>query len=382
MEHTSETVKVQQKMHNQSEATTKETEKETEKVTIKEYVYRVSAGVSNAVLVSLGVGLLLETLATFLHWDQLYHIGTIAKLMLAPALGAGIAFQLGTNTLVLFSAMFAATVGANAVFFTDAAVSGTTATGYNLTQAVGSGVISTGQPISAVLAGLIAALVGKWLTGKTPLDMVLVPFGSVFVGGVLGVWLASVTTPFLVNVSHFMAQSVKISPIFGSIVISVLWSILLMTPASSAALAIALQLDPVSSAAALIGCTAQFVGFTVMSWRENKLGANIAQGLITPKVQFPNLTLHPQMVIPPFIASAICAPLATVAFDFRTNYQLAGLGLNSLIAPLNLLSTNMRGFVVYLVIGVVMPAVISFVGYQVLKKMGKVKQGYLTIELQ
>lgn len=360
----------------------KEGQSEEEKISIKEYVYRVSAGVSNAVLVSLGVGLLLETLASFLHWDQLYHIGTIAKLLLAPAFGAGIAYQLRTNTLVLFSSMFAATVGANAMFFSGAAVHGTTATGYALTQAAGSGIITTGQPISAVIAGLVAALVGKWLTGKTPLDMILVPFGSLFVGGVVGVWVATFTTPFLLGVSGFMTKSITISPILGSMVISLLWSVLLMTPASSAALAIALQLDPVSSAAALIGCTAQFVGFTVMSWRENKLGANIAQGLITPKVQFPNLTLHPQMVIPPFIASIICAPLATAVFHFKATYELAGLGLNSLIAPLNLMSTNMHGFVIYITIGVILSGLISFVGYQILKRFGKAKKGYLSIELQ
>lgn len=45
-------------------------------------------------------------------------------------------------------------------------------------------------------------------------------------------------------------------------------TLFLMTQASSAALAVAVMLDPVSSGAALIGTTAQFVGFTIMSFRQ------------------------------------------------------------------------------------------------------------------
>ena len=57
-----------------------------------------------------------------------------------------------TNTMVMFSAMAASTVGANAVFFSASAVQGVTATGYAGSQAAGSAIITTGQPISAVLA--------------------------------------------------------------------------------------------------------------------------------------------------------------------------------------------------------------------------------------
>lgn len=353
-----------------------------EKITTREYVYRVSAGVSNAVLVMLGIGLLCETLANFVGWTAFHQIGTIAKILLAPAFGAAVAYQLKSNTLVLFSAMVASTVGSNSIFFINNTVPATTATSHAVVQPIGSGIITTGQPISAVLAALVAVLIGNWLTGKTPLDMVLVPFISVAIGGIVGLGLASVTTPALLAISKFMATSITISPLLGSSVIALAWSVLLMTPASSAALAIALTLDPVSSAAALIGCTSQFVGFTVMSWRENKIGANLAQGLITPKVQFANLTLHPQLVIPPFVAAIICAPIATVGFGFKTSYELAGIGLNSLIAPLNILSKSTSDFFVYLLIGVVLPAIISYVGFTIMQKMGKAQKGWLTIELQ
>jgi uncharacterized membrane protein len=98
--------------------------------------------------------------------------------------------------------------------------------------------------------------------------MMLVPLTATLIGGVSGLGLAAVTTPLLLNVSAFIAKTMQINPLVGSISVSLVWALFLMTPASSAALAIALTLDPISSAAALIGTTSQFVAFTAMSFRK------------------------------------------------------------------------------------------------------------------
>lgn len=337
----------------------------------KEYfidrTYKASVGLANAVLVTLGIGLLIETLGTFTGWEGFITIGKVAQLMLAPAIGAGIAYQLGGNTLVIFSAMAASTVGAGAMHV----------------NSDGSWVLTTGQPISAVLSALVAIWVGKRVTGKTKLDMMSIPLAAVFVGGIFGVGISAVVTPLLVTLSNFIASSVDGSPIIGSMVIALVWSVFLMSPASSAAIAIALQLDPVSSAAALIGCTAQFAGWTAMSFKQNDIGANIAQSFITPKVQVPNLVKNPYLAIGPFLSAIICAPIATTIFSFEVPYTLAGLGLNSFIAPLNILANQgWSVLLMYLIIGVVLPAVISIAFYHLLKLKGKAKVGDLRMVVQ
>ena len=63
-----------------------------------------------------------------------------------------------------------------------------TATGWIAAQEAGSQIMTAGQPVSAVLAG-ICSYVGKWMTGKTPLDMVLVPFAVTMVGSIAGLGL-------------------------------------------------------------------------------------------------------------------------------------------------------------------------------------------------
>ncbi|MFD1416578.1 PTS transporter subunit IIC [Oceanobacillus jeddahense] len=340
--------------------------KESTKKYIIDRMYKASQGLANAVLVTLGIGLLIETIGTFTGWEGFLLIGNAAQLMLAPAIGAGIAYQLGGNTLVIFGAMASSTVGANALSMTN-----------------GEWTLITGQPISAVLAAVIATWVGKRVTGKTSLDMMAIPFCSIFVGGVAGVGLAAVTTPLLERISQIIANSTTGSPFVSAIVISLIWSIFLMSPASSAAIAIALQLDPVSSAAALIGCTAQFVGFTAMSIRQNNLGANIAQFFLTPKVQVPNIVKNPRLVIGPFASSIICAPIAILIFDFEVPYELAGLGLNSFIAPLNILANQGIGvLIMYIVVGVITPAIISVMIYQALRMKGWAKTGDLHMEVQ
>lgn len=211
--------------------------------------------------------------------------------------------------------------------------------------------------------------------------MVLVPFAATMVGTLAGLGLAAVVTPALIAVSGFIAKSMAVNPVLGSVCISVVWALFLMTPASSAALALALMLDPVSSAAAAIGTTAQFVGFTAMSWKQNTVGANIAQFVVTPKLQFPNLIVNPLQLIPPIVAAAVCAPLATVLFNFRATYTVGGLGLNSFIAPIYFWGQSTGSFVTYVVCGMALPALISVVGFQIMKKMKLVRDGemHLTV---
>ena len=158
-----------------------------------------------------------------------------------------------------------------------------------------------------------------------------------------------------------------------------------MSPASASAIAIAMQFDSISSAAALIGCTAQFAGFTAiraMSWKQNDLGTNIAQSFLTPKVQVPNIVRNPILVIGPFLTSIICTPIAILIFNFQVPYELAGLGLNSFIAPLNILANQeIETFIMYLVVGVFIPAVISVSTYKALQIRGKAYKGDLRMEV-
>ncbi|OIM22989.1 hypothetical protein ATX60_06560 [Oenococcus oeni] len=360
------------------------------KMKISDWVYTVSQGISNAVLVILGISILLNTAGNLLHWAPLQMVGILGQHLLAPAIGAGIAIQLRSTTLTTFSAMIAATVGANSIYFTEAVIKATkTATGWVAPQLSGATIVTVGQPVSAVIAGLAAALVGMWLTGKTPLDMFIVPFCATLVGSLVGLAAASVTTPFLNWVSENLANTMKVNPVLGAVVVSFAWFWFLMTPASSAALAVAVNLDPISAGAALIGCCAAFSGYTAMSFNQNDPGANIAQGLITPKVQFPNIIKSPLTAIGPMVSAMLMASLAVTVGGFKVPATLGGLGFSSLTAPLNILSMSansgfsngLSGLATMLIFGLVGPVVISWLWYKFLKSVGKTRENDLHLDV-
>ncbi|KGI01630.1 PTS transporter subunit IIC [Oenococcus oeni] len=360
------------------------------KMKISDWVYTVSQGISNAVLVILGISILLNTAGNLLHWAPLQMVRVLGQHLLAPAIGAGIAIQLRSTTLTTFSAMIAATVGANSIYFTEAVIKATkTATGWVAPQLSGATIVTVGQPVSAVIAGLAAALVGMWLTGKTPLDMFIVPFCATLVGSLVGLAAASVTTPFLNWVSENLANTMKVNPVLGAVVVSFAWFWFLMTPASSAALAVAVNLDPISAGAALIGCCAAFSGYTAMSFNQNDPGANIAQGLITPKVQFPNIIKSPLTAIGPMVSAMLMASLAVTVGGFKVPATLGGLGFSSLTAPLNILSMSansgfsngLSGLATMLIFGLVGPVVISWLWYKFLKSVGKTRENDLHLDV-
>jgi len=124
-----------------------------------------------------------------------------------------------------------------------------------------------------------------------------------------------------------------------------------------------------------------FVGFPAMSFHENKIGATIAQGIVTPKIQFPNLTENPALIIPPMIGAAIAAPIATIVFHVTAPFAMAGIGFNSFIVPLALAGSNPVAFTAYMVVGVAVPVIVSFVGYRIMRKMGWAKPNQLHLEM-
>ncbi|MDF7637803.1 PTS sugar transporter subunit IIC [Leuconostocaceae bacterium ESL0958] len=356
-----------------------------DKQSVKEMVYGVSAAVSNAILVTLGMGLLLQTIAGLIHFGPMVQMGAVTKVILPAAFGAAIASQMKTNTMVMFSAMAASTVGANAVFFTDSPMKLATMTGFTSQQATGAAVMTTGQPISAVLAGLVAVLFGKWLSGKTPLDMIIVPALTTIVGTMAGYYLAIVTTPFLVWLGHAIAASVLVNPIIGTAIVAMAFGAMTMTPASAAALAVAIGATGITSAdaagAILIGTTAVFVSYPAISFHENKIGATIAQGIVTPKIQFPNIVKNPLLLIPPMIGAAVAAPIATVGFHVTVPFTIAGIGFNSLIVPIALFGKDMAMFIAYMIFGVALPVVISFIVYWAMRKVGWIKAGQTHLDM-
>ena len=76
------------------------------------------------------------------------------------------------------------------------------------------------------------------------------------------------------------------------------------------------------------------VGFAVASYRENKLGGLLAQGIGTSMLQMPNIVKHPQIWVPAIVASAVLGPISSAVLRMTCYASGSGMGTSGLVGPI------------------------------------------------
>lgn len=263
-----------------------------------------------------------------------------------------------------------------------------------------------GGPLAVLLIAIVAVEFGKAVSKETKVDILVTPFVTVFVGGGLAVLLAGYIGKLVGYVGSLIGWATLQQPFVMGLLVSVVIGIALTLPISSAAICASIGLSGAAVAgvvpenaeglalaggAAVAGCCAHMVGFAVMSFRENRWGGLISQGIGTSMLQMPNLVKNPRLWIPPVVASAVTGPLATCLFGIR-QYGVAinsGMGTCGLLGPIGIMLGWYSGeyplsvgFVDYLglfLICFVLPAVLSLAVALPLRKLGWIKDGDLLL---
>ena len=325
-------------------------------------------------------------------------VANIAKMLMGAGIGIGIAHSLKAPKLVMFTAAVAGLVGAFGDTIVDGFTGGFVSSSVNDVLS-GIAPAAPGNPIGSYVVSVLAVELGRQVAGKTKVDIVVVPL-VMFVICLFAVWAA---WPFiqLVNlIGEGVALATAATPAVMGIVIAAVMGILLTLPTSSAAIWLAVA-SPVVAAyaagevsfatydaillaggAAMVGCSAHMVGFAVQSFRENKWGGLIAQGIGTSMLQIPNLMRHPQIMVPPIIASIIVGPLSTCVFGLRCNAVGGGMGTSGLVGIFGAIDASVEvGLPEWkLALGIVfccfvIPAVVCFAVSELMRKLGWIKYG-------
>lgn len=333
-------------------------------------------------------------------------VANIAKMLMGAGIGIGIAHTLKAPKLVMFTAAVAGLVGA----FGDVIVNGFTgdfvAQGAANVNNVIAGIkpAAPGNPIGAYVVAVLAIELGRLVAGKTKVDIVVVPL-VMFVVCLFAVWVAWPFIRFVNLIGEGIALATAATPAVMGIVIAVAMGILLTLPTSSAAIWLAIA-SPVLTAyaageiafetydamllaggAAMVGCSAHMIGFAVQSFRENKWGGLIAQGLGTSMLQIPNLMRHPIILVPPIIASIVVGPLSTCVFQLRCNAVGGGMGTSGLVGIFGAIDASTGVIPDWkLALGIVfccfvIPAVVCFGVSELMRKLGWIKYGDQTLDL-
>ena len=325
----------------------------------------------NTVGTQFGIGFLTQAVVTVGSGEKAvaYTVGGLASAMSGPAMACAIGYALQAPPLVLFSLI---TVG-----FASNALGG------------------AGGPLAVLFVAILAAEAGKAVSKETKIDILVTPLVTIFVGVALSAWWAPAIGKAASSIGGIIMWATELQPFFMGIVVSVIIGVALTLPISSAAICAALGLTGLAGGAAVVGCCAQMVGFAVMSYKENCVGGLVSQGIGTSMLQMGNIVRNPRIWIPPTLASAITGPIATCLFRFQMNGApiSSGMGTCGLVGQIGVYTgwvndvasgakagiTSMDWIAMVLVC-FVLPAVLSVVFCEVLRRMGWIKENDLKLD--
>ncbi len=299
-----------------------------------------------------------------------YTVGGLASAMVGPGIAVAIGFALGCPNLVLFSLI--------PVGFAANAIGG------------------AGGPLAVYFVAIAASECGKLVSKETKIDILVTPIVTILVGIGLSCLIAAPIGKAAQAVGTAVMWATELQPFFMGILVSVIIGIALTLPISSAAICAAFGLTGLAGGAAVAGCCAHMIGFAVMSFRENRWGGLVAQGIGTSMLQMPNLVKNPRCWIPPVLASAVTGPMATCLFKFQMNGApvSSGMGTCGLVGQIgvytgwvnNIAAGTKAGITPMDWVGMVLicfllPAILSWVFCEILRKWNWIKPGDLKLEL-
>ena len=343
-------------------------------VSAKRYGIDALGAMAQGLFCSLLIGTIIKTLGAQLGVPFLTDIGTYAMSVSGPAMAIAIGYALQAPPMVLFSLA---------------------AVGYAANAEGGAG-----GPLAVLIIAILAAECGKAVSKETKIDILVTPAVTILVGVALAKWIAPPIGTAASAFGIIIDNATKLQPFWMGIAVSVLVGVALTLPISSAAICSVLGLTGLAGGAAVAGCCAQMVGFAVMSFKENRWGGLVSQGLGTSMLQMPNIVRNPRVWIAPTLASAITGPIATCVFRLEMNGApinsgMGTCGLCGLIgvwtgwvspseeavakgaAAISPTSFDWLGLVL---VAIVLPAILAPAINMVCRRLGWVKDGDLKLD--
>lgn len=270
---------------------------------MKRYGIDALGAMAQGLFASLLIGTIISTLGEQAGIQVLVDIGGYAKAVTGPAMAVSIGYALQCPPLVLFS-LIAVGQAANALG-------------------------GAGGPLAVYVIIIVAAELGKIVSKETKIDILVTPCVTIISGALLSMWFAPAIGAAANEVGGAIMWATDLQPFFMGVLVSVIVGIVLTLPISSAAICAALGLTGLAGGAAVAGCCAQMIGFAVMSFKENRWGGLVAQGLGTSMLQMGNIVRNPRIWLPPTLASAVTGPLATCLFKMQMNGAAVASGMGT-----------------------------------------------------
>ncbi|WP_122640842.1 PTS transporter subunit IIC [Romboutsia sp. Marseille-P6047] len=325
-------------------------------VSINRYLIDALSYMALGLFSSLLIGTIFNTLGEMFNITLFTEIiNPLSKQVTGPCIAISIAYGLQAPPLVMFSC---AIVGA---------------CGNEL-----------GGPVGAFVAAVLAVECGKIISKETKIDIIITPAITILVGVLAAQIIGPAISIFMNSFGNLIMNATDMQPFIMGALVSALVGIALTLPISSAAICMMLGLSGLAGGAATVGCCCQMVGFAVMSLKENGMGGLIAQGVGTSMLQMPNIIKNYKIWIPPTLTSIIVGPLSTTIFKMENIPIGSGMGTSGFVGQfgtLNAMDNSISTWIGIILLHFVLPAVITFIISEFMRKKGFINYGDLKLDL-
>lgn len=290
---------------------------------IKKYLHRVFidglSGMAMGLFATLIVGTIIQQIGNLVGGqlgNMIFLVGKVAAAATCAGIGVGVAHKFQESSLVVLSAATCGMIGG----YASKLLAGTILSEGAIFLA------GPGEPLGAFIAAYVGIEVGHLISGKTKIDILLTPLITIGAGSAVGILVGPPISSFMTWLGSLINWGTEQQPFLMGIIVSVLMGMILTLPISSAALGVILNLSGLAAGAATVGCCCNMIGFAVASYRENKLGGLLAQGIGTSMLQVPNIMRKPVIWLPAILSSAILGPVSTMLFHMTSNATGSGMG--------------------------------------------------------
>ena len=339
------------------------------------------SGMATGLFATLIIGTIIQQIGSFIPGtigELIYIIGKMAASVTGVGIGCGVAVRFKESPLVIMSAATCGMVGA----FASKVLAGTVLVDGTIVYA------GPGEPLGAFVGALAGIYMGRLVSGKTKVDIIITPLLSILTGSTVGLILGPPISSLMTFLGELINLGTQQQPFLMGIFVSVIMGIVLTLPISSAALGIILNLSGLAAGAATVGCCANMVGFAVASYRENKMNGFLAQGLGTSMLQIGNIMKKPIIWLPAIISSAILGPLATLVFHMTNNATGSGMGTAGLVGQITTYQTMVGAgenavsvLFKILLLHFVLPALLSLAVSEFMRKKEWIRDGDMKLSV-
>ena len=299
-------------------------------------------------------------------------VSNVAKSLTGAGIAVGVAVKFKEGPLVTISAAVVGMIGAFP----------------GVLEMEGFALGKPGEPLGAFIAAMVAIKLGHLVAGKTKVDILVTPLVTIVTGAAAGLIVGPPISAFMGWLGQLVNFNVEAHPIIGGIIVSVLMGMILTLPISSAAIGVSMGLSGLAAGAATIGCCCNMVGFAVASYRENKMGGLIAQGVGTSMLQVPNIVKKPIIWLPAILSSAILGPVASAVFKMTSTPVGSGMGSAGFVGQFAAYASMTEGGMgsipalgLILLMHFILPAAITLAISEWMRKKGMIKAGDMSLVL-